>query len=88
MRFTPLGNRILVLPNEEEKTTMSGIIIPDSAKERPLGGKVVAISDEVEVKISLDDEVLFGKYAGSEMTLEGTKYLIMNVEDVLGIEKD
>jgi len=86
MNFTPLGNRVLVLPDEEETKTLSGIIVPESAKEKPLSGKVVAISNEVEIEISINDKILFGKYAGSSITLEGIDYLIMNIEDVLGVQ--
>lgn len=86
MNFQPLGKRVLVQRVEEATTTASGIIIPDNAKEKPSQGKVIAISSEVE-NIAVDDTIVFGKYSGSELSLEGTKYLVMEVDDVLGILK-
>lgn len=84
MNFQPLGDRVLVKRIEEATTTMSGIIIPDNAKEKPSRGEVVATSKEVEV-LKNGDQVLFGKYAGSEVTLENEKYIVLNVEDIFGI---
>ena len=89
----PLHNRILVQRIEEEKVRRSGIIIPDSAKEKPQEGKVLAVGkgtvNEDGKKTPLDvkagDRVLFGKYSGSEVTLDGKEYVIMKEEDVLGI---
>ena len=89
----PLHDRILVQRIEEEKVRRSGIIIPDSAKEKPQEGKVLAVGkgtvNEDGKKTPLDvkagDRVLFGKYAGSEVTLNGQEYVIMKEEDVLGI---
>jgi len=89
----PLHDRILVQRIEEEKVRRSGIIIPDSAKEKPQEGKVLAVGkgtvNEDGKKIPLDvkagDRVLFGKYSGSEVTLNGQEYVIMKEEDVLGI---
>ncbi len=86
MNFQPLGNRILVERMEEANTTSTGIIIPDNAKEKPSQGKVVAISDEVK-NISNGDTVVFGKYSGSELTLDGNKYIVIDVDDVFGIIK-
>ncbi|MDR1975372.1 MAG: co-chaperone GroES [Campylobacteraceae bacterium] len=89
MKFQPLGQRILVERVEEQTTTASGIIIPDNAKEKPLHGAVKAVSDEVQEKklVSVGDTVVFAKYAGSEITLDKKTYLVINVEDVLGILK-
>ena len=84
MNFKPLGKRVLVKRLEEENTTSSGIIIPDNAKEKPSRGEVVAISKEVEV-LENGNEVLFGKYAGNEVSFEGTKYIVLEVEDIFGI---
>jgi len=84
MNFKPLGKRVLVKRLEEENTTSSGIIIPDNAKEKPSQGEVVAISSEVET-LACSDKVVFGKYSGNEVTLEGKKYLILDVDDVFGI---
>ena len=84
MNFQPLGNRVLVKRVESATTTASGIIIPDNASEKPSQGEVVAISKEVK-NLSEGNKVLFGKFAGNEVTLEGEKYLIMDVEDIFGI---
>ena len=89
----PLHDRILVQRIEEEQVRRSGIIIPDSAKEKPQEGKVLAVGkgtvNEDGKKTPLDvkagDRVLFGKYSGSEVTLDGKEYVIMKEEDVLGI---
>jgi len=84
MNFQPLGNRVLVKRVEEATTTMSGIIIPDNAKEKPSRGTVVSVSKEVS-ELKDTDEVLFGKYAGNEVSFEGTKYIVLDVEDIFGI---
>ena len=84
MNFQPLGNRVLVKRVEEATTTMSGIIIPDNAQEKPSRGEVVAVSKEVET-LSSGNQVLFGKYAGNEVSFEGTKYIVLDVEDIFGI---
>ncbi|MBN2817105.1 MAG: co-chaperone GroES [Campylobacterales bacterium] len=84
MNFQPLGNRVLVKRVEEATTTVSGIIIPDNAKEKPSRGEVVAVSTEVTV-LKNSDQVLFGKYAGDEVTFESEKYVVLNVEDIFGI---
>jgi chaperonin GroES len=90
--FRPIGLRVLVERVEEEAKTASGIIIPDNAKEKPLEGKVVAISKEVEedenLPINVGDTVVFAKYAGTDITIEGKEYLVLNTDDILGkIEK-
>ena len=83
MNFQPLGKRVLVKRVEEATTTVSGIIIPDNAKEKPSRGEVVAVSKEVEF-LKNGDQVLFGKFAGSEVTLENEKYIVLDVEDIFG----
>jgi chaperonin GroES len=90
--FRPIGLRVLVERVEEEAKTASGIIIPDNAKEKPLEGKVVAISKEVEedenLPINVGDTVVFAKYAGTDITIDGKEYLVLNTDDILGkIEK-
>lgn len=88
MNIKPLADRVLILPTPAEEVTAAGIIIPDSAKEKPLRGTVIATGSgtkDEEMVIKKDDEVLFGKYAGTEIELEGTKYLIMRQADVLAI---
>lgn len=84
MNFKPLGKRVLIKRLEEETTTSSGIIIPDNAKEKPSRGEVVAVSSEV-TEIACGDTVVFGKYSGNEVTLEGTKYLVIDTDDIFGI---
>ena len=86
MAFQPLGKRVLIERVEEATTTASGIIIPDNAKEKTLNGKVIAVSKDVE-DIVVNDTVIFGKYTGSELTLDGKEYLIMEDKDILGVLK-
>jgi chaperonin GroES len=84
MNFQPLGKRVLVKRVEEATTTMSGIIIPDNAKEKPSRGEVVAAGKEVS-ELKNGDQVLFGKYAGNEVSFDGTKYIVLDIEDIFGI---
>lgn len=86
MNFQPLGKRVLVERLEDVKTTASGIIIPDNAKEKPLSGKVLAVSSEIE-GVSVGDSVVFAKYGGTEVVLDGKTYLVLKIEDVLGVLK-
>lgn len=86
MNFQPLGKRVLVKRVEETKTTASGIIIPDNAKEKPLTGKVVAVSKEIS-ELKESDTILFAKYGGTEVKLDADEYLVLNIDDVLGIVK-
>ncbi|MBD5196897.1 MAG: co-chaperone GroES [Bacteroides sp.] len=88
MNIRPLADRVLVEPTAAEEVTMSGIIIPDSAKEKPLKGKVLAVGNGTKdepMQLKAGDNVLYGKYAGTEIELEGTKYLMMRQSDVLAI---
>lgn len=88
MKLKPLADRVLILPAPAEETTLSGIIIPDSAKEKPLKGTVVAAGNgtkDEEMILKEGDKVLYGKYAGTEIELDGEKYLIMRQADVLGL---
>lgn len=88
MKIKPLADRVLVLPAPAEEKTIGGIIIPDSAKENPLKGKVIAIGNgtkDEEMVVKPDDIVLYGKYAGTEIELDGEKYLIMKQSDILAI---
>ena len=84
MNFQPLGKRVLVKRVEEANTTASGIIIPDSATEKPSQGEVVAVSKEVSELVN-GNVVLFGKFAGNEVSLGADKYLVLDVDDILGI---
>lgn len=88
MNIKPLADRVLVLPAPAEEKTVGGIIIPDTAKEKPLEGSVVAVgkgTKDEEMVIKEGDKVLYGKYAGTELEYEGTKYLIMRQNDILAI---
>ena len=87
--FKPLGLRVLVERVEEESKTASGIIIPDNAKEKPLEGIVKAVSEEVKKDENLPlkegDKVVFAKYSGTDITIDGKEYLVLNTDDILGI---
>ena len=93
MNIRPLHDRIIVERLEEETTTASGIIIPDSAKEKPQQGNVVAIGKGkvtedgkvLPLDVKVGDKVLFGKYAGNDIKLDGKEYLMMREDDVLGV---
>ena len=93
MAFRPLGDRVLVKRVEEEEKTKGGIIIPDTAKEKPQEGKVIAVGkgkvDEDGKVRPLDvksgDRILFGKYAGTEIKIEGEEHLILREDDILGV---
>lgn len=88
MNIKPLADRVLILPAPAEEKTVGGIIIPDSAKEKPLRGKVVAVgggTKDEDMVLKAGDEVLYGKYSGTELEYEGEKYLIMRQSDVLAI---
>ena len=89
----PLGDRVLVKRVEEEAKTNSGIIIPDTAKEKPQEGTVIAVGpgktndkgEKIPMEVAAGDKILFGKYSGTEVKLEGEEYLIMHQDDILGI---
>jgi len=93
MKIRPLGDGILVKRLENEKKSPGGIIIPDSAKEKPQEGEVIAIGNGKlldngslrKVDVSVGDRVLFGKYAGSEVRLDGEEHLVLKSDDVLGV---
>ena len=93
MKIRPLQDRILVKRVEEESKTKGGIIIPDTAKEKPAEGKVVAVGSgkigedgkRISPEVKTGDRILFGKYAGTEVKIEGEEYLIMREDDVLGV---
>lgn len=88
MNIKPLADRVLIKPAAAEEKTVSGIIIPDSAKEKPLQGEVVAVGNgtkDEEMVVKVGDVVLYGKYAGTELELEGNSYLIMRQSDLLAI---
>ena len=88
MNIKPLADRVLVKPAAAEEKTVSGIIIPDSAKEKPLKGEVLAVGNgtkDEEMVLKTGDNVLYGKYAGTEIEIGGEKLLIMRQSDVLAI---
>ena len=88
MTIKPLSDRVLIEPAEAEVKTAGGIIIPDSAKEKPLKGKVVATGNgtkDEEMVVKVGDTVLYGKYAGTEIDVDGAKYLRMRQSDILAI---
>lgn len=88
MNVKPLSDRVLILPNPAEEKTAGGLIIPDTAKEKPLAGKVIAVgpgTSEVTMEVKAGDQVLYGKYAGQEIQIDGESYLIMKQNDILAI---
>ena len=88
MNIKPLADRVLILPAPAEEKTIGGIIIPDTAKEKPLQGEVVAIGNgtkDEEMVLHVGDQVLHGKYSGTELEHDGKKYLIMRQSDVLAV---
>ena len=93
LNLKPLGERLIVEPIEQEETTAGGIVLPETAKEKPQKGKVVAVGpgardesgNRIDMNVSADDEVLFAKYAGTEIKIEGKKLLILKESDVLAI---
>ena len=85
MKLKPLGARALVKMSEREEQTASGIVLPDTAREKPQTAEVVAVGDSDEVKVSVGDVVVLAKYSGTEVKVEGEDHLIVDADDVLGI---
>ena len=88
MTIKPLSDRVLVLPNAAEEKTAGGLFIPDTAKEKPLVGKVVAVGPgtaEIKMEVKEGDTVLYGKFAGTELNIDGVDYLIMRQNDILAV---
>ena len=88
MKIQPLADRVLIKPAPAEEKTVGGIIIPDTAKEKPLQGEIIAIgtgTKDEEMVLKVGDQVLYGKYAGQELEFEGVKYLIMRQSDIVAI---
>jgi chaperonin GroES len=88
MKIKPLADRVLVKPDAAEEKTAGGLIIPDTAKEKPLAGTVVAHgpgTDEVKMEVKKGDKVLYGKYAGTEITHDGETYLMMKQSDIFAV---
>ncbi len=86
MKFKPLGERALVRIVEREETTASGIVLPDTAKEKPQTAEVVAVGQfEDGIQVSEGDVIVFAKYSGTEISLDGEDYMILDADDILGI---
>ena len=88
LKIKPLADRVLIEPAEAETTTVSGIIIPDTAQEKPQKGIVVAVGNgtkDHEMSVKIGDQVLYGKYSGTELKFEGNDYLMMRESDLLAI---
>jgi len=88
INFKPLADRVLVEPAAAEEKTASGIIIPDTAKEKPQKGKIIAVGNgttDYKMNVKVGDSILYGKYSGTELKFEGKDYLIMSEKDILAI---
>ena len=88
LNLKPLADRVVVEPLEAETKTASGIIIPDTAKEKPQKGKIIAVGEgtsDYKMNVKVGDRVLYGKYSGTELTIDDTDYLIMKETDIFGI---
>lgn len=83
VKIQPLGTRVLIKPLDQESKTASGLFIPETAKEKPQTGLVIAIGDSEEVCLKVNDKVLFPKYTGTEFRIDGEEYLLMECSDVL-----
>ncbi|MBS3944481.1 MAG: co-chaperone GroES [Melioribacter sp.] len=94
-KIQPLQDRVIVKPKEAEETTKGGIILPDTAKEKPIEGTIVAVGEGkttedgklIKLTVKVGDTVLYGKYSGTEVKIEGEEYLIMRESDIYGIVK-
>jgi chaperonin GroES len=95
-KLKPLGDRLVIKPKEQEQTTASGLVLPETAKEKPQQGSVIAIGPgrrdddgkRIEMDVAVDDIVLYAKYSGTEIKIEGEKLLILKESDVLAIVED
>jgi chaperonin GroES len=85
MKFKPLGARALVKPVEPEQTTESGIVLPDTAKQKPQTAEVVSVGAHEDVKVSVGDVVVLRKYSGTEVEVDGEEHRIVDTEDILGV---
>jgi len=96
MRIRPLADRVLVKRVEEEAKTKGGIIIPDTAKEKPIKGEVIAVGEgkilengkKIPLSVKVGDKVIFSKYAGTEIKIEDVEHLIMREDDILGVVEE
>ena len=95
-KLKPLGDRLVIKPNEQEEMTASGLVLPETAKEKPQQGTILAVGpgrrdddgDRIELDVAVDDTVLYAKYAGTEIKIDGEKLLILKESDVLAIVED
>ncbi|MDR2449595.1 MAG: co-chaperone GroES [Prevotellaceae bacterium] len=88
MKIRPLADRVLVEPAEADEKTASGLYIPDTAKEKPQRGKIIAVGNgkkDEPMELKVGDEVLYGKYAGTEISVDGKEYMMMRQSDVLAV---
>ena len=93
MKFKPLGDRVLVKPLEAKEQTKGGIVLPETAKEKPQEGKIIAIGEgkkmeegkTMPLSLKVGDKILYGKYSGTEITIDGEEYLIVREDDVFGV---
>ena len=83
INIEPLGSRVLIRPLEQESKTASGLLLPETAKEKPQNGEVAAIGDDEEIKLKVGDKVLFAKYSGIEFKLDNAEYILFETADVL-----
>jgi chaperonin GroES len=85
MKFKPLGARVMLKEVEREETTESGIVLPDTAREKPQTAEIVAVGAHEDVKVSVGDVVVVRKYSGTEVVLDGEEHRIVDAEDILGV---
>lgn len=83
INIQPMGARVLIKPLEQDNKTASGLLLPETAKEKPQTGLVMAVGDDEEIKLKVNDKVLFAKYTGSEFKFDGTEYLLLESNDIL-----
>jgi len=83
LNLQPMGTRVLIQPLEQESKTSTGLYLPETAKEKPQTGVIVAVGDDEDIKLKVNDKVLFAKYSGTEFKLDGNEYLLLESTDVL-----
>jgi chaperonin GroES len=82
-KIEPLGSRVLIQPLEQESKTASGLLLPETAKEKPQSGEVIAVGTSEDITLKAGDKVLFARYSGTEFKMDGTEYLLMEFNDIL-----
>jgi chaperonin GroES len=83
INIQPMGARVLIKPIEQEGKTASGLLLPETAREKPQTGLVIAIGDDEDIKLKVNDKVLFAKYTGTEFKMDGSEYLLLEANDVM-----